>query len=71
MTVMYKLNLMVVLVAHPLPLFGLVFFFFLPLLATCRDGTMLDEQWWRRERERERERGQTILGLEIGLKCNK
>ena len=40
---------------------GMVFFFFFfpfsfLLLATCRDGTMVEEQWWRRQRERNTER---------------
>ena len=52
--------------------FGLFFFFSFLLLATCRGGTMVEEQWWRREREREREReSHTFLGLKIGLECNK
>ena len=67
---MYKINLMVVLVAHPLSLFGLGFFFF-SLLATCRGETMVEETEREREKWRERVSHQTFLGLEIGLECNK
>ena len=58
-----------------------VFFFSFLLLATCRGETMVEKQWWRRERERDRERErererervkrQTFLGLEICLDCIK